>query len=76
MDARQRGARRRPEHRDHLADPRQRLRETETLVNPPGAAESDGYLAEAMAVDGATLYLYVPRIGIVAHDFVTARPCG
>ena len=50
--------------------------ETETLVNPPGASESDGYLAEAMAVDGATLYLYVPRIGIVAHDFVPARPCG
>ena len=50
--------------------------ETETLVNPPGPSEGDGYLAEAMAVDGATPYLYVPRIGIVAHDFVTVRPCG
>jgi hypothetical protein len=50
--------------------------EQETLVNPPGPAEGDGYVAEAMAVDGATAYVYVPPIGIVAHDFAPARPCG
>lgn len=49
--------------------------EAETLVNPPGPTEGDGYLAEAMAVDGATLYLSVPRLGIVAHDFAPPRSC-
>lgn len=49
--------------------------ESEALVTPPGPAEGDMYVAEAMAVDRATMYLYVPLIGIVAHDSVPLRPC-
>ena len=44
-------------------------------MTPPGPAEGDVFVAEALAVDGATMYLYAPLIGIVAHDFVPLRPC-
>lgn len=49
--------------------------EFEQLPNPPGPGEADRYRAEAMAVDGRTIYLFVPGIGIVTHDFVPSRPC-
>jgi hypothetical protein len=41
--------------------------DAEILANPSQAAE--GFRAEAMAVDGDTIYLYAPGAGIVIHDF-------
>jgi hypothetical protein len=50
--------------------------EYERLVNAPGPrAEGEDFRAEAMAVDGATIYLYAPDSGIVTHEFVPFRPC-
>jgi hypothetical protein len=53
-----------------------RCNESEQLPNPPGPAEADRYRAEAMAVDGRTIYLAAPGIGIVTHEFAPSRPCG
>jgi hypothetical protein len=50
--------------------------EYESLENPPGPAEADRYRAEAMAVDGATVYLYVPGTGIVTHEYAPTHHCG
>ncbi|MGI8728912.1 MAG: hypothetical protein ACR2LK_02790 [Solirubrobacteraceae bacterium] len=36
---------------------------------------TEGYVAEAMAVDGSTLYLYKPGVGIVVHEFDPSRTC-
>ena len=47
----------------------------ERLINSAGPNESEGYLAEGLAPDGNTLYLYVPGAGIVKHDFVTTPGC-
>jgi hypothetical protein len=49
--------------------------DSQTFINPPGPAQAEGYLAEAMAVDGSTVYVYVPPLGIVAHVFTPAHPC-
>lgn len=49
--------------------------EYQTFINPPGPAQAERYLAEAMAVDDSTVYLYVPGLGIVAHVFTPAGPC-
>jgi hypothetical protein len=47
----------------------------QTLVNPAGPAEADGYPATALAADGATLYLVVPGTGIVTHEFAPQVGC-
>jgi hypothetical protein len=47
--------------------------ETEILANPSAADE--GYRAEAMAVDGDTIYLYAPAAGIVTHELVPSSTC-
>lgn len=49
--------------------------EFDTLANPAGPDEGKGYRAEALAVDGTTVYLYAPGTGIVVHDFLPARAC-
>ena len=41
----------------------------QTLSNPPGPAEADGYPATSLSADGATLYLVVPGTGVVTHDY-------
>ncbi|MEA2154820.1 MAG: hypothetical protein QOE11_960, partial [Solirubrobacteraceae bacterium] len=43
--------------------------QTERLASAPDA---EGFLATDVAVDGATLYLLVPGVGIVTHVFVPA----
>jgi hypothetical protein len=46
---------------------------SEVLAN---ASEADeGYRAEAMAVDGDTIYLYAPAVGIVTHEFSPSSSC-
>ena len=47
----------------------------ERLINPPGPNAENGYLADALAVDGSTLYLDVPGVGIITHDFTPATAC-
>jgi hypothetical protein len=48
----------------------------ERLENPPGPKQAEGFLADALAVDGRTLYLHVPGAGIVTHEFTAAAACG
>jgi hypothetical protein len=50
--------------------------QTERLITPAGPDEESTYLATDLAVDGATLYLVVPGMGIVSHAFAAERPCG
>jgi len=52
-----------------------RCSELERLANPTGPGEQAGFRAQAMAVDGATVYLHVPGTGIVVHPFAPARAC-
>jgi hypothetical protein len=47
--------------------------DVETLANATPAAE--GYRAEAMAVDGDTVYLFAPGTGIVIHEFSPSSTC-
>jgi len=47
----------------------------QTLTNPPGPAEADGYPATALAADGATLFLLTPGTGIVTHEFAPQVDC-
>jgi len=47
----------------------------ETMTNPSGPDEADGYPATALAADGTTLYLVVPGTGIVAHAFAPQVGC-
>jgi|1186.fasta_scaffold29225_2 hypothetical protein len=47
----------------------------ETMTNPSGPAEADGYPATALAADGATVYLVVPGAGIVSHAFAPQVGC-
>ena len=47
----------------------------ERLINPPGPNAENGYVAEALAVDGSTLYLFVRGVGIITHDFMPASAC-
>jgi hypothetical protein len=49
--------------------------DSEALPNPPGPPEPESYRAEALAVDGTTLYLYAPGTGIVTHDFSPTFTC-
>src|SRR4051794_4818341 len=46
----------------------------QTLTNPAGPDEADGYPATALAADTRTLYLVVPGTGIVTHEFAPVRP--
>ncbi len=48
----------------------------ERIENPPGPRQAEGFLAEAMAVDGRTIYLHVPGTGIVTHEFIATGTCG
>jgi hypothetical protein len=47
----------------------------ETMTNPSGPAEADGYPATALSADRATVYLVVPGTGIVTHDFAPQVGC-
>jgi hypothetical protein len=47
----------------------------ETMTNPSGANEAEGYPASALAADGATVYLVVPGTGIVTHTFAPQVGC-
>jgi hypothetical protein len=48
----------------------------QTLTNPSGPAEADGYPATALTADGPALYLVVAGTGIVAHEFAPQVTCG
>ena len=41
----------------------------QTLTNPAGPDEAEGYPLTALAADGATLYAVVPGTGIVTHVY-------
>jgi hypothetical protein len=65
----------------HVGDPNQarisRLKsgscaDSETLESP---AENEAFRAEGLAVDGNTIYLYVPGTGIVTHTFSPTFTC-
>ena len=68
---------------EHVGDPNQAVvhraaagcHEWESMENDPGPDEESGYRATAIAVDGETVYLVVPRVGIVRHDFTPSRQC-
>ena len=47
----------------------------ETMTNPSGSDEADGYPAIALAADGTTVYLVVPGTGIVTHAFAPQVGC-
>jgi hypothetical protein len=47
----------------------------QTLTNPAGPGEADGYPATALTADGATVYVVVPGTGIVTHDFAPQVGC-
>jgi hypothetical protein len=47
----------------------------ETMTNPSGPSEAEGYPATALAADGATVYLVVPGTGIVTHTFAPQVGC-
>lgn len=47
----------------------------ERVKNPVGPDDEEGYPYEAMAVDGDTVYAYVPDTGIVTHPFVPTFTC-
>jgi hypothetical protein len=47
----------------------------QTMTNPSGPGEAEGYPATALTADGATLYLVVPGTGVVTHDFVPQVGC-
>jgi hypothetical protein len=49
--------------------------DAETLTNPPGPNDEDGYRADTLTVDGSTLYLYVAGTGIVTHTFSATSTC-
>jgi len=49
--------------------------EFESVENPRGPNEAEGYRYEAMAVDGRTMVLYAPGTGLVTHTFTPSRPC-
>jgi hypothetical protein len=46
----------------------------QTLTNPAGPGEADGYPATALAADTRTVYLVVPGTGVVTHEFFPVRP--
>ena len=43
------------------------------LANAP--SEYDGYTPHAMAVDGRTLYIHYPSVGIIIHEFSPTTAC-
>lgn len=67
----------------HVGDPNEAVinrlgascSDTEIMKNPVGPNDADGYPAEAIAVDGDTIYLYIAGTGIVTHDFVPTFTC-
>ena len=65
----------------HAGDPNQAIisrlvsgdcADSEAIKSPE---EQEGYAAEALAVDGSTLYLYVRGTGIVTHTFTPTFTC-
>jgi hypothetical protein len=46
----------------------------QTMANPAGPTEADGYPATGLSADGTTVYLIVPGTGIVAHEFAPQVP--
>jgi len=48
---------------------------SESLFSAPGANPQTDFRATGLAVDGQTLYLLVPPIGVVSHAFTPDRPC-
>ena len=68
----------------HTGDPNQAVvyrhtgacLDSEAMANPRGPDEATGFRADALAVDGRTVYLAVPGTGIVARDFAPDRTCG
>jgi hypothetical protein len=59
----------------HAGDPDQAIifRQTKSCLQIQrlnSASEGAGFLASGLAVDGDTLYLLVPGVGIATHDFV------
>jgi hypothetical protein len=67
----------------HVGDPNEAVidrigatcNDFEEVKGPAGPNEQDSYPYEAMAVDGDTVYLYVPGTGIVRHDYVPSSVC-
>lgn len=49
--------------------------ERETLANPPGPEQEVGFRANDVAVDGSTIYLLVPGVGVITHEFAPAGAC-
>jgi hypothetical protein len=47
----------------------------QTMTNPAGPAEAEGYPATGLAADGPALYLAVPGTGIVTHEFAPQVGC-
>lgn len=47
---------------------------SERLVNAAGPGAEAGFRAIDLAVDGTTLYLVAPGVGVVAHPFAPAPP--
>jgi hypothetical protein len=47
----------------------------ETMTNPTGPHEAEGYPATALTADGPTVYLVVPGTGVVAHAFAPQVGC-
>jgi hypothetical protein len=69
----------------HVGDPNQAILtrlttddclEYESLPNPAGPGEADGYRATGLAVDGSSVFLTAPATGIVSHVFAPEKPCG
>ncbi len=67
----------------HAGDPNQAVlfrttstcTDDEVVTNPAGPDDEDGYPYDAMAVDGDTIYLSVPGIGIVSHTYAPTNIC-
>jgi hypothetical protein len=68
---------------EHAGDPnlaivnrlRGACRDWEQLANPAGPDQETGYRAVALAADGGRLYLVVPGVGFVRHQYAPQHPC-
>jgi hypothetical protein len=49
--------------------------QSEELINPVGPNDEEGYRANGLAIDGESLFLAAPGIGIVSHEFTPAQAC-
>lgn len=67
----------------HVDDPNRAIisrqvgfcRDFEVLENPPGPDEQVGFAAVDLAVSGRVVYLVVPGVGVVNHQYAPAREC-